>query len=130
MNKNEIINKVKFMEMALEQNEKLNLLCRPNYNGNGGYTGLELFFLSENMTENAIINKNNYFVVLKHSKLDGKKIKISDYMYSCCKCNLNEVEECACILPTREKAEEHWYNIIIEGIEKRSTEIKSKIGEM
>ncbi|WP_096636390.1 hypothetical protein [Clostridium cochlearium] len=98
MRKNELLNKIKFMEMALEQGEKLNLMCKPSYDGSGSFRGLELFFMSYNMTYSAVLNSDNcYYVVLKHDKLlKGDKT-------------------------------EEWYNNLLKKINERSKWIKEQL---
>lgn len=131
MDKNNMIKKIKFMEMALGEEEKLNLLCRPSYDCWGGYSGLELFFMSDNMTENAIISGNNYYMVLSYQEIKEKKYQISKYTDSFCHCplDLDFEDECTCKLPSKEEAEEWWYNNLMEKLKNRSSEIKDKINE-
>lgn len=136
MKKNEMIKEIKFMEMALEQEEKLDLLCRPQYNHFGTFLGLEIFFMSSNMSKSAITTRDNhYYMVLNHKDIERKKFDIDDYINSFCECHelydFNDDAEikCTCKLPSREKTEAEWYHYIVKKIEKRSEEIKKIIGE-
>jgi len=137
MKKNEMIKKIKFMEMAIEQGEKLDLLCRPQYDHFGTFLGLETFFMSSNMALNAITGDNNYYMVLNHKDVESKSSDIDNYIDSFCKCHeLYDFDDdaaeikCTCKLPSREEAEAKWYHNIIEKIEKRSEEIKKMIGQL
>lgn len=136
MKKDELIKKIKFMEMAIEQGEKLDLLCRPQYNLFGTFLGLETFFMSSNMARDAItIDDNHYYMVLNHKDVKRKESDIDDYINSFCECHkLYDFDDdaeikCTCKLPTKEEAEAEWYNSVIEIIEKRSEGIKKMIGE-
>lgn len=136
MKKDELIKKIKFMEMAIEQGEKLDLLCRPQYDHFGSFLGLETFFMSSNMARDAITTgDNHYYMVLNHKDVETKASDIDDYINSFCECHkLYDFDEdveikCTCKLPTKEEAEEKWYHSIIEIIEKRSEGIKKMIGE-
>ncbi|BDR82572.1 hypothetical protein [Clostridium tetani] len=98
MLKEGLLKKIKFMEMALEQGEKLNMMCKPSYCGSGSFRGLELFFMSDNMTYSSILNSDNsYYVVLKHDRLSQS-----------------------------DKTEE-WYNSLTEEINERSKWIKEQL---
>ncbi|OPD25945.1 hypothetical protein AL710_01865 [Clostridium botulinum] len=146
MDKKDLIKKIKFMEMALDQGEELNLMCRPSYGCWGDFGGLELFFFSDNMTEESIIDNDcNFYVVVNYSQVKDKKRKIKEYIESFCHCYDNfsfdkffdqirsddsiDVPECTCKLPSQEEAEEWWYNDLLKKIEERSKFIKEKIGE-
>ncbi|RHW64374.1 hypothetical protein DZC34_12655 [Clostridium botulinum] len=141
MDKNEIIEKIKFMEMTLEHGEELNLMCRPIYGCWGDFVGLKLFFLSESMTEEILITQDcNFYVVINYSQVKDKKRKIKEYIESFCHCcdnfsfdesfDQDDILECTCKLPTQEEAEQWWYNSLLKEIEERSKFIKEKIGEI
>ena len=132
MKKNELLNKLKFMEMALEQEEELDLVCKPSYDGWGNFKGLKLFFMSENMTWNAIVNSSNgYCVVLNCEQIKNKKHEIENYINSFCKCDYDifskEIEECNCGLPSIEDAEEWWYSSLINKMEERCKWIEEQL---
>ncbi|APR02620.1 hypothetical protein RSJ2_3838 (plasmid) [Clostridium botulinum] len=140
MDKKDLIKKIKFMEISLKQGEKLNLMCRPTYGCWGDFGGLNLFFLSDDMTEEAIINSDcDFYVVVNYSQVKDKKRKIKEYIESFCHCYDNfsfdenfdqdDIPECTCKLPTQEEAEEWWYNDLLKKIEERSKFIKEKIRE-
>jgi len=136
MKKNEMIKKIKFMEMAIEQGEKLDLLCTPLYNHFGTFLGLEMFFMSSNMSKSAITTRDNhYYMVLNHKDIERKESDIDDYIDSFCKCHeLYDFDDdaeikCTCKLPSKEEAEAKWYDDIVEKIEQRIEEIEKMIGE-
>lgn len=140
MDKKEIIEKIKFIEIALEHGEELNLMCRPMYSCWGSFNGLKLFFLSESMTEEILItNDCNFYVVVNYSQVKDKKRKTKKYIENFCHCYDNfgfdksfdeDIPECTCKLPTQEEAEQWWYNSLLKEIEERSKFIKEKIGEV
>lgn len=128
MGKNELLNKIKFMEMALEQGEKLDLMCKPSYNDWGSFNGLELFFMSENMSYSSVLdNDNGYYVLLSYSQVKNKKFEIKNYMNTFCKCDFDifsdEEQECNCEIPTQKQAEEWWYNNLLTHVKERGKDI-------
>nr|WP_032072320.1 hypothetical protein [Clostridium botulinum]BAP25566.1 hypothetical protein [Clostridium botulinum] len=141
MDKKDLIKKIKFMEMALDQREELNLMCRPSYGCWGDFGGLELFFLSDNMTEESIIISDcNFYVILKYDQIKNKQYEMKKYTESFCHCyddinldnifnDIDTIKECKCELPTQDGAEQWWYDNLLKKMEERSKFIKEKIGE-
>lgn len=123
-----LLAKIKFIEIALENNEHLDLLAEAKYSYEGEFNGFKVFLCDADETE-YIFSKCEYiFGMLSWRKLESKTATIRSIGCEYCNCEADNLyEECKCKIPSKEELSKIFYERLIKEVEERISRIKNNL---